>query len=208
MTDGTSRSLTLAPITVKTGSRLDWPLPVSARPPLPFRATSPARSPVSAVARQPRSRFRHRRRRQRGVGDRIEPYRDLHVRQCRIRSIRHADGSPGIPRDGSCRVDAVHVYLLVEHLVDHRHVDPCREWYLQLRRRGNQPMSRRPIEVGGARSGPIAENTTAVGRTTPGPLARAGCCLLTGDRQDYALASAPRAAWLGMSSSSSPVRRA
>ena len=46
-------------------------------------------------------------------------------------------------------------------------------------------------------------------RATPGPLARAGCCFLTGEiRWGYAVTSVPCGAWLGISSSLSPVRRA
>ena len=145
MTDGTARNLTFAPIAITAGT--------AAR--LAFTSINPAPVTLPCYLHLPAHGFwpwhhghvhrvRHRRRGQRQVSHRLRPYGDVHVRQCRSRSVRHAHRRPGIPGHGTCGVTAVHFHVLLERLVDHRHVDPRRERHLHLSHRRNQPMSRSP----------------------------------------------------------------
>ena len=54
------------------------------------------------------------------------PERPRPPRHCQLRDLRIA---------------AVHVYVLLKHFVDYRHVDPCRERHLHVSHRHNQPMT-------------------------------------------------------------------
>jgi hypothetical protein len=64
------------------------------------------------------------------------PMRDLE--SCRNKSSRV---HPDIASYGTCDITAVYFYVLLEQLVDHRHIDPGRERQLHVSHRRNQPMT-------------------------------------------------------------------
>ena len=145
MTDGTARSLTLAPITIATGTAAR--LAFTSINPAPVTQPCFFTCPLTGFGRGTTATFtviRHRRPRQHQIRYRFWPHGDIHIRQRWPWSLRHAHRRPSLPSGGGCRVDAVHVHVLDQSFLDHRHVDGRRQRHLHLSHRCNQPIIPRP----------------------------------------------------------------
>ena len=141
MTDGTARHLTFAPITIKTGTaaRLAFtsinPAPVT----LPCFFTCP----LTGFGRGTTASFTIT------VTD-AEGNTESAIGSGHTVTFTFSNAGPGasgtptarsgIPGHRSCGLPAVHFYVLLELLVDDRHIDPRRQRDLHVSHRRNQPM--------------------------------------------------------------------